>query len=115
MRGRRDDGRVSELPRPANTARVRIGVSGFKYASWRKTFYPHGLLQKDELSYLASRVNSIELNGSFYSLKRPEDYRRWYRETPAGFLFSVKGSRYISHMRRLRDIETPLANFFASG
>ncbi len=96
-------------------SRVRVGVSGFKYPAWRNVFYPPGLLQKNELSYLANRVDSIELNGSFYSLKRPEDYRRWHHDTPRGFLFSVKGGRYVTHMRRLRDVETPLANFFASG
>src|SRR5690606_7331829 len=58
---------------------------------------------------------SIELNGSFYSLQRPSSYRRWFDETPESFVFSVKGSRFITHIRRLRDVETPLANFFASG
>src|SRR5690606_25615698 len=57
----------------------------------------------------------IEINGSFYSLQRPEYFDEWYRETPPGFMFSVKGGRYITHVRRLREIETPLANFFASG
>lgn len=60
-------------------------------------------------------MNSLEINGSFYSLKRPEDYRKWRAETPDDFSFSVKGGRYVTHMRRLRDVETPLANFFASG
>jgi uncharacterized protein YecE (DUF72 family) len=92
-----------------------IGTSGWRYPPWRGVFYPPGLPQRRELEYLSRQVSSAEINGSFYSLQRPEYYRRWYEETPPGFVFAVKGSRYITHMRRLRDIETPLANFFASG
>jgi uncharacterized protein YecE (DUF72 family) len=78
-------------------------------------FYPPGLQQRRELEYLSRQMNSAEINGSFYSLQRPESYRRWHDETPADFLFAVKGGRFITHMRRLREVETPLANFFASG
>lgn len=94
---------------------VRIGISGWRYSGWRGTFYPQGLPQKRELSYAAERFRTIELNGSFYSLQRPEYYAAWYADVPRGFVFSIKGSRYITHMRRLRDADTPLANFFASG
>lgn len=94
---------------------IRIGISGWRYEGWRGGFYPEGLPQRRELAYAASRLPSIEINGSFYSLQRPEYYEAWYRETPPGFVFSVKGNRYISHVRRLRDVETPLANTFASG
>jgi uncharacterized protein YecE (DUF72 family) len=92
-----------------------IGTSGWRYPPWRGVFYPPGLPQRRELEYLSRQMNSAEINGSFYSLQRPEYYRRWHDETPADFLFAVKGSRFITHMRRLRDAETPLANFFASG
>lgn len=92
-----------------------IGISGWRYAGWRGDFYPRGLPQRRELEFAAGRFNSIELNGSFYSLQRPESYARWYEETPSGFVFSVKGSRFITHMLSLRVIETALANFFASG
>ena len=68
-----------------------------------------------ELDYAARQVSSIEINGSFYSLQRPENFRRWYDATPEAFVFSIKGSRFITHMKRLKDVETPLANFFASG
>lgn len=95
--------------------RVWIGLSGFRYPQFRGAFYPKGLKAKDELRYAASKVNSIELNGSFYSLQRPEFYRAWRDDTPADFVFAVKGGRYITHLRRLREIEAPLANFFASG
>lgn len=94
---------------------LRIGISGWRYGPWRGTFYPEDLVQRRELEYASRRVNSIEINGSFYSLQRPEFYARWYEQTPEDFVFAVKGGRYITHMLRLREIETPLANFFASG
>jgi uncharacterized protein YecE (DUF72 family) len=94
---------------------VRIGISGWTYAPWRKVFYPEGLRQKDELEHAASRFASIEINGSFYSLQRPESYRAWHDRTPDDFVFAVKGGRFITHMKKLSDVETPLANFFASG
>jgi uncharacterized protein YecE (DUF72 family) len=96
-------------------ATVRIGISGWRYAPWRGTFYPEDLPQKDELSYAASKFPTVEINGSFYSLQRPSSYQRWYAQTPANFVFGVKGGRFITHMRKLREIEKPLANFFASG
>ena len=100
---------------PRTTAAIRIGISGWRYPPWRGVFYPKGLQQRRELE-VASRVfPSIELNGSFYSLQRPENYSTWYDETPAGFVFSVKAPRFITHIKRLRDIDAPLANFFASG
>jgi uncharacterized protein YecE (DUF72 family) len=97
------------------TGRVRIGISGWRYAPWRGIFYPEDLLQRRELWFASRRFSTIEINGSFYSLQRPEYYERWHRETPRGFIFSVKGHRYITHLRRLHEIEKPLANFFASG
>jgi uncharacterized protein YecE (DUF72 family) len=78
-------------------------------------FYPQGLAHRRELEFCGQHFSTVEINGSFYSLQRPEYYEAWYRETPPGFLFSVKGSRYITHMLRLRNIERPLANFYASG
>jgi uncharacterized protein YecE (DUF72 family) len=94
---------------------VRIGISGWTYAPWRGNFYPPGLLQAVELSYASRQVDTIEINGTFYSLQRPDSFARWYDDTPEGFVFAVKGPRFITHVRRLREIETPLANFFASG
>ena len=97
------------------TAAIRIGVSGWRYPPWRGVFYPKGLPQRRELEFASRVFASIELNGSFYSLQRPENYAAWYEETPPGFVFSVKGPRFITHIKRLRDIEAPLANFFAAG
>src|SRR5690606_11893352 len=94
---------------------VRIGISGWRYAGWRGKFYPQGYPQKRELAYAAERFSTIELNGSFYSLQRPSSYAAWYADVPDDFVFAIKGSRYITHMLRLGNIETALANFFASG
>jgi uncharacterized protein YecE (DUF72 family) len=95
--------------------RVRIGTSGWAYKHWRGVFYPRGLRQRDELAYIAQHFNSVELNGSFYSLQRPTSYRAWHAQTPEDFVFALKGSRFISHNKKLRGVEAPLANFFASG
>lgn len=95
--------------------KIRVGVSGWTYPRWRGDFYPKGLRQKDELTYAAERMSSVEINGSFYSLQRPTSYERWRDATPDGFVFAVKGSRFITHMRRLGNVETGLANFLASG
>lgn len=94
---------------------LRVGISGWTYAGWRKDFYPKGLPARRELWYASRHLNSIEINGSFYSLQKPDTYQRWYEETPDGFRFAVKGSRYITHNKKLRDIESALANFLASG
>lgn len=74
-----------------------------------------GLPQRRELEYAAERLDSVELNGSFYSLQRPSSYQRWRAAVPPGFVFAVKGGRYITHMKRLADVDGALANFFASG
>ena len=95
--------------------KVHIGISGWTYAPWRGTFYPAKLPHKKELAYAAGLFPSIEVNGTFYGLQRPEAFGQWRSETPDDFIFAVKGSRYITHMRKLRDIEMPLANFMASG
>jgi uncharacterized protein YecE (DUF72 family) len=94
---------------------VRVGISGWRYPSWRGDFYPAGLPQRRELEYAAERLGSVEINGSFYSLQRPDSYRRWRAEVPPDFVFAVKGGRYITHLKRLRDVDAALANFFASG
>lgn len=96
-------------------ARIRIGISGWRYAPWRGTFYPKNLPQRAELAYAAKAFPTIEINGSFYSLQRPRSYALWYEQTPADFVFAVKGPRYITHMKRLKQVKEPLANFLASG
>jgi len=97
------------------TAAIRIGISGWRYTPWRGQFYPADLPQRRELEYASRVLSTIEINGSFYSLQRPECYASWYADTPPDFVFAVKGGRFITHMRKLRNVEEPLANFFASG
>lgn len=97
------------------SSKVEIGISGWTYEGWRGTFYPEKLAHKKELSFASSELPTIEINGTFYGLQRPESYERWYELTPPGFIFSVKANRYITHVKRLNDVEIPIANFFASG
>jgi len=92
-----------------------IGISGWRYAPWRGDFYPGDLPQRRELEYAASKLTSIEVNGSFYSLQRPSSWEKWRAEVPEDFVFAVSGGRFITHMKRLQDVEQPLANFFAQG
>lgn len=94
---------------------TRIGISGWRYAPWRGRFYPKGLAQRLELDFASRMLPTIEINGSFYSLQRPESYQAWHDATPDGFVFAVKGPRYITHNLRLKEPRGALANFFASG
>lgn len=94
---------------------IRIGMSGWRYDEWRGTFYPEKLAQRRELEYASRQLNSIELNGTFYSLQRPKSYLEWSKETPDDFVFSLKGTQFITHERRLENVATPLANFLAQG
>ena len=94
---------------------TRIGISGWTYPPWRGKFYPKKLPQKDELRFASRALNSIEINGTFYSLQRPASYRTWYEQTPDDFVFAVKGGKYLTHMLRLKNVELALATFLASG
>ena len=94
---------------------IRIGISGCRYAPWRGVFYPAALPQRRELEHASGCFRSIEINGSFYSLQSPKSWQAWRDATPDGFVFAVKGPRYLTHMLRLRGFETPLSNFLASG
>ena len=98
-----------------STGAFHIGISGWTYAPWRGVFYPPGLPHRRELEHASRRLCSIEINGSFYSLQRPTSYAAWREVTPHGFVFSVKGPRFITHMKKLAGVEVPVANFFASG
>ena len=96
-------------------ADIRIGISGWRYEPWREVFYPPDLAQQRELEFASRAFPTIEINGSFYSLQSPASYAAWREATPPGFVFSVKGPRYITHILRLKNARKPLANFFASG
>jgi uncharacterized protein YecE (DUF72 family) len=94
---------------------IRVGISGWTYPPWRGVFYPPGLQHKKELAYAAERMTSIEINGTFYALQRPSSFLQWRDQVRQDFVFAVKGGRFITHMKKLRDPEVSLANFFASG
>ncbi len=95
--------------------RVRVGTSGWTYDHWQGTFFPDGLARRRRLEYLSGRLDTAEVNGTFYSLQRASSFRTWAAATPEDFRFAVKGSRYLTHMRKLRDVEEPLGRFLASG
>ncbi len=97
------------------TAHIRIGISGWRYAPWRGVFYPEDLTQARELDFASRALPTIGLNGTFYGQQRPRSYLNWYNDTPDGFVFSVKAPRYVTHVLRLKEVEEPIANFFASG
>ena len=99
----------------ASGARTFIGISGYDYKPWRGRFYPDDLPARRWLEYASRRFASVELNGTFYSLKSPAVFQRWVSEVPEGFVFAVKGGRFITHNLKLRNAERSLGNFFASG
>jgi uncharacterized protein YecE (DUF72 family) len=103
------------LAKPSEPGAIRIGTSGWSYPHWRRDFYPAGLPHRLELAYLAERLGTIEVNGTFYSLTRPSACDAWRAAVPSTFVFSVKGSRFITHMLKLQRFEVALANFFSSG
>jgi uncharacterized protein YecE (DUF72 family) len=94
---------------------VAVGISGYDYPGWRGRFYPASLPRAQWLAYATGYFDSIELNGTFYSLKSPAIYRSWVSQAGPAYVFAVKGSRYITHLRRLREPRRALANFYASG
>ena len=94
---------------------IRIGISGWRYVPWRGKFYPEDLPQRQELEYASQQFRSIEINGTFYALQKPESFQKWHDQTPDDFVFSIKGNRYLTHVTRLSEPEGPLANFMASG
>lgn len=96
-------------------SRVRIGISGWRYEPWRGVFYPDGLPQRRELQFASRALPSIEINGTFYALQKPSSFEAWFHDTPDDFVFSVKAPKFVTHTRRLRDVDKPIANFLASG
>ncbi|MEO7078212.1 MAG: DUF72 domain-containing protein [Rhodococcus sp. (in: high G+C Gram-positive bacteria)] len=103
------------MPRRMREPEVRVGISGWTYAPWRGDFYPAGLPHRAELGYASTHLSSIEINGTFYAMQKPSSFVRWREETPADFVFAIKGGRYITHVKRLVGAEVALANFFATG
>ncbi len=97
---------------PLSQIEIRIGTSGWNYPHWRGVFYPSGLSQRKWLSYYASYFDTVEVNATFYGTPKETTLRRWYEETPPDFLFALKASRFITHIKRLKDIEEPLKRFY---
>jgi uncharacterized protein YecE (DUF72 family) len=108
-------GRTSSMPPVTEAPPIRVGTSGWIYDHWRGVFYPKDVPASRWLTFLSSRLTSVEINGTFYSLTTPRACDRWRALVPPEFLFAVKGSRYITHMKKLRDVRAAMANFFASG
>lgn len=104
--------RAAALAKPGE---IRIGISGWRYKGWRGVFYPPKLAQRRELEFASRIFNTIEINGTFYSLQHHTSFQRWEQETPDDFLFSIKGSRFITHMKKLRGVDQAFANLLASG
>jgi uncharacterized protein YecE (DUF72 family) len=95
--------------------KIRAGVGGWTFEPWRGTFYPKGLSQKRELEYAGQKLTSIEINGTYYGSQKPESFAKWREETPDGFVFSVKGTRFTTNRKVLAEAGESIERFFASG
>lgn len=92
---------------------IRIGTSGWVYQHWKERFYPADMPQRDWLPYFAARFPTVEINNSFYRLPSEDAFRRWRADSPAGFLFAVKASRFVTHIKRLKDGKEPNELFWS--
>ena len=93
---------------------IRIGVGGWTYEPWRGTFYPDRLPQKRELEFAASQLTTIEINGTYYGSQKPESFQKWHDETPDGFVFALKASRYCTNRRVLAEAGQSVERFLTS-
>ncbi len=103
------------MPSAHGSAPIFVGISGWRYAGWHGEFYPEGLPQRAEMEYACSRFPSVEINGTFYSLQRKAYFEAWHDATGDDFVFAIKGSRFLTHMKQLNDPAPALANFFGQG
>jgi uncharacterized protein YecE (DUF72 family) len=99
----------------AKTGQIRIGIGGWTFEPWRGTFYPKGLPHANELAYASARLTSIEVNGTFYRSQSPATFRKWASEVPAGFVFSLKGPRFATNRRVLKEAGDSIKRFLNSG
>ena len=99
----------------AKQGSIRVGVGGWTYEPWRKTFYPKGLSQKKELEYASRQLTAIEINGTYYSTQKPAVFAKWRDETPEGFVFSVKASRFATNRKVLAEAGESIERFVGSG
>jgi uncharacterized protein YecE (DUF72 family) len=100
---------------PTAEPHIRIGIGGWTYAPWRGVFYPGDLTQKRELEYASRKLTSIEINGTYYGLQKPDTFAKWHDETPDDFVFALKGPRFVTNRRVLSDAGPSIERFFASG
>ena len=94
---------------------IYLGVGGWTFAPWRGVFYPDKLAQAKELQYAASKLTSIEINGTYYGSQKPASFMKWHDETPDGFIFSVKGPRFATNRRVLAEAGESIERFFKTG
>jgi uncharacterized protein YecE (DUF72 family) len=99
----------------AKTGSIRVGIGGWTFPPWRGVFYPPDLTQAKELAYASARLTAIEINATYYGSQKPETFRKWARETPEGFIFSVKGSRFTTNRRVLAEAGESITRFVESG
>jgi uncharacterized protein YecE (DUF72 family) len=97
------------------SGKIYTGIGGWTYEPWRGAFYPDGLAQKRELEYASRRLTSIEINGTYYSSFKPASWAKWREETPAGFVFSVKASRYCTNRKELAGASESIGRFIRQG
>ena len=97
------------------TGQIRTGIGGWTFEPWRGVFYPQGLKQADELSYAAHRLTTIEINSTYYSSQKPESFAKWAGQTPEGFIFSVKASRFATNRKVLADGRESMEKFLGQG
>ncbi|MCE9657174.1 MAG: DUF72 domain-containing protein [Burkholderiales bacterium] len=101
------------MTRPAGA--IRVGIGGWVFPPWRNNFYPEGLAQKNELEYASRQLSAIEINATYHRLQKPASFAKWRDATPAGFMFSVKGSQYVTNRRVLGEAGEAIGRFMASG
>lgn len=108
-------GLQGKLEMAKKSGQIHIGIGGWTFAPWRGVFYPEKLAQSKELSYAASKLTSIEINGTYYGSQKPESFRKWASEVPDGFIFSVKGPRFATNRRVLAEAGDSIKRFYDSG
>ena len=106
---------MSKPPKSPSSGNIYIGIGGWTFEPWRGVFYPEKLTQAKELSYAASKLTSIEINGTYYGSQKPESFRKWAREVPDGFVFSLKGPRFATNRRVLAEAGDSVKRFYDSG
>jgi uncharacterized protein YecE (DUF72 family) len=111
----KESSKESSRKSSTKSGHIYIGVGGWTFAPWRGVFYPEKLAQAKELQYAASKLTSIEINGTYYGSQKPESFRKWAREVPDGFVFSLKGPRFATNRRVLAEAGDSIKHFYNTG